>query len=133
MGLVARQAEAAGISTLCLGSTRDILEKVNPPRSAFLDFPLGHTTGPANMPELQRAILIEALDSFSSLTKAGSMKELPFEWPENPAWKESFNLDLENRVGRHDTPQFQSEDDRRRWESADRSDLNCDCDLCRNV
>jgi len=66
VGLVARSAEAAGIPTLCLASALDITRAVNPPRAAFLDFPLGHTAGKPGDPELQRAILADALSSFAS-------------------------------------------------------------------
>ena len=38
VGLIARNAEAAGIPTLSMGSALDIMQAVNPPRAAFLDF-----------------------------------------------------------------------------------------------
>jgi hypothetical protein len=132
VGLVARQAEAAGISTLCLGTARDILAAVKPPRAAFLDFPMGFTAGPANIPELQRAILLAALEAFTSLTEPGSIKNLAFEWSENPAWKESAFINHEMKVDRNSTPQFQSVEDRLRWEKGDRSALNCKCELCQS-
>ena len=45
VGLIARQAEAAGIPTLSLSCARDITAAVNPPRATYLDWPLGHTSG----------------------------------------------------------------------------------------
>ena len=87
MGLVARHVEAAGIPTLCMTSALDITRSVNPPRAAFLDFPLGHTTGAPNDPELQRKILADALSSFTSMTAPGSVKRLPYRWSGDEGWK----------------------------------------------
>jgi len=116
VGLVARHAEAAGVPTLCMTSARDITRAVNPPRAAFLDFPLGHTTGKPHAPDLQRRILVEALSSFKTLTVPGSMKELPFLWSEDEEWKAKAFAEGDDRAPRHDTPQFQDGEDLRRAE-----------------
>ena len=112
MGLIARTVEAAGIPTLCMGSALDILESVHPPRAAFLDYELGHTTGKLHEPDLQREILIEALDAFSSLKEPGKIKQLPFRWAEDDSWKDSAMNDGDARISRLDTPQYQTEQDR---------------------
>ena len=98
-------------------SALDITRSVNPPRAAFLDYPLGHTTGKADDRSLQRAILVEALDAFTSLTVPGSVKMLPFRWSEDEQWKRSAVAGGDDRQPRTDTPQYQSEDDRRRAEA----------------
>ena len=116
MGLVARHAEAAGIPTLCMTSARDITLAVNPPRAAFLNFPLGHTTGKACEPDLQRNILVEALSSFETMTVPGSVKELSFRWSEDGEWKARAFAEGDDRRPRHDTPQYQNDEDRRRAE-----------------
>jgi len=113
VGLIARHAEAAGIPTLCMSSALDITRAVNPPRAAFLDFPLGHTTGKPDEPELQRAILLAALAAFSELREPGGVTMLPFRWSEDEAWK----LELaagDFRSPRLDTPQYQDDSDRER-------------------
>lgn len=127
MGLVARHAEAAGIPTLCMTSARDITRAVNPPRAAFLDFPLGHTTGKPHEPDLQRRILVEALSSFETMKAPGSMKELPFRWSEDETWKSKAFAEGDDRTPRHDTPQYQSEEDRRRAEEGG----STSCPVCR--
>ena len=129
MGLIARYAETQGISTLCMSSALDITKAVNPPRAAFLDFPLGHTTGKPHDPDLQRAILVEALDAFTSLNKPGSVKILPFQWSQDSAWKEAAMVGKEDdRMPRYDTPQYQCDEDRCRVEK--NSGLGCDlCEL----
>jgi len=114
VGLVARHAEDAGIPTLCMTSARDITRAVNPPRAAFLDFPLGHTTGKPHDPDLQHRILVEALSSFETMTAPGAMKELPFHWSEDEEWKAKAFAEGDDRTPRHDTPQYQDEEDRRR-------------------
>ena len=116
VGLVGRHAEAAGIPTLCITSARDITRAVNPPRAAFLDFPLGHTTGKPHEPDLQRRILVEALSSFETMTAPGSVKELPFLWSEDEEWKAKAFAEGDDRTPRRDTPQYQDEEDRRRAE-----------------
>jgi len=116
VGLVARHAEAAGIPTLCMTSARDITLAVNPPRAAFLNFPLGHTTGKACEPDLQSNILVEALSSFETMTVPGSVKELSFRWSEDGEWKARAFAEGDDRRPRHDTPQYQNDEDRRRAE-----------------
>ena len=113
MGLVARHLEAAGIPTLCVTSALDITNAVRPPRAAFLDYPLGHTTGKPGEPELQRRIMIEALDAFTSLTSPGTVKTLPFRWSDDESWKDRAFAEGDDRLPRHDTPQYQCEEDRR--------------------
>ncbi|MBI3968421.1 MAG: hypothetical protein HY329_22530 [Chloroflexi bacterium] len=94
-------------------SVLDITRAVNPPRAAFLDYPLGHTTGKPGEPELQREILLAALDAFTSLTAPGQVKLLPFRWDEEEAWKETAQRRGDDRLPRVETPQFQNEEDRR--------------------
>jgi len=42
-------------------SALDITRAVNPPRAVFVNFPLGHQTGKPHQPELQRAIVRDAM------------------------------------------------------------------------
>jgi hypothetical protein len=116
VGLIARQVEAAGIPTLCMGSALDILKAGNPPRAAFLDYPLGHTTGKPHQPDLQREIMMQALEGFTSLTVPGQIKMLPFRWDDED-WKRTAMSEGDSRVPRHDTPQYQTEEDRMRAEA----------------
>jgi hypothetical protein len=98
-----------------MSSALDITESVQPPRAAFLDYPLGHTTGKPNEPELQREILVAALDAFRSLDSPG-VKRLPFAWSSNESWKESVFGGGDERQPRHATPQYQTAEDRERAE-----------------
>ena len=109
--------EASGISTLSMTSALDITRAVNPPRAAFLDYPLGHTTGKPHDPELQREILLEALEAFTLFETPGSVKMLPFRWDENEDWKKQERTKDDDRMQRTNTPQYQSEEDRIRAEA----------------
>lgn len=99
-----------------MSSALDITRAVNPPRAAFLDYPLGHTTGKPHQPELQRAILLAALAAFTTLTQPGSVKCLPFQWSEDESWKEAAQRGPDDRRPRYDTPQYQRQEDRLRAE-----------------
>lgn len=116
MGLIARNVEEAGISTLCMASVLDVMKAVNPPRVAFLDYPLGHTAGPSHQPNLQRRIIVEALEAFTSLTEPGQIKNLPFKWPDGTSWEDEVLSGEDLRLDRYDSPQYQNEEDRRRAE-----------------
>lgn len=101
-----------------MSSALDISRAVNPPRTAFLDYPLGHTAGKPGDPALQREIMLQALEAFTSLAEPGGVKILPFRWSEDDNWQETAMRDRDERLPRLDTPQYQSEDDRRLAEEA---------------
>ena len=88
VGLIAREIEAAGVSTLCMSSAWDISAAVRPPRSAFLHYPLGHQTGPPGDPSLQRQIVRAALEAGVALREPGAIAALPFRWTGDPGWEE---------------------------------------------
>ncbi len=80
--------EAAGIPTLSMTSALDITRAVNPPRAVFLNFPLGHQTGKPNQPDLQRQIVRDAMRAFETITKPGTIVELPYVWdPNDRGWE----------------------------------------------
>lgn len=117
MGLIARHIEAAGIPTTSLTSARDITESVNPPRAAFLDFPLGHTAGRVGEPALNRAIVRAALE-LVSVDDEAIIVDLPHHWSSDDDWKDDVMrvdvtpsgdvVTVDDRVERFDTPQYQS-------------------------
>ena len=101
-----------------MSSALDITRAVNPPRTAFLYYPLGHTTGKPHEPALQRDILRQALEAFTSLSEPGSVKMLPFIWSEDQAWQATAQRGPDDRRPRYDTPQYQTEEDRQRAAAA---------------
>jgi D-proline reductase (dithiol) PrdB len=86
VGLMARVLEREGLPTVCLTGARDITERIRPPRSAFLNFPLGNSAGAPGDPRGQREVLRAALQTVEYRLPAGTTVDLPFEWPD-PNWE----------------------------------------------
>ncbi len=71
-------------------SALDITRAVNPPRAVFLNFPLGHQTGKPHEPDLQRQIVRDAMRAFETITRPGTIVELPYVWnPNDRGWEET--------------------------------------------
>jgi len=125
VGLIARHLEEAGLPTITFTSARTITASANPPRSVFVDLPLGHTTGLPNDPEGQRRLLTEGLQAAVAIAEPGTIVDLPYryvddEWKANPlGWSRkrqesgaSSKRSGDSRTGRSDEPQYQSDADR---------------------
>jgi hypothetical protein len=70
-------------------SALDITRSVKPPRAVFVNFPLGHQSGPPDQPELQRKIVIDAMRAFETIKSPGEIVELPYVWDRNDrSWEE---------------------------------------------
>ncbi len=80
MGLVARVIEASGIPTVLVSTGRDLTEQVRPPRSLFVNFPMGNPFGRPFDPEQQRRILTEALGLAHRITEPGTIVDLDEPW-----------------------------------------------------
>ena len=64
-------------------SAIDITQSVKPPRAVFVNFPLGHQSGPPDQPELQRRIVTDAMRAFETITTPATIVELPYVWNAN--------------------------------------------------
>ncbi len=82
MGLVARVIEESGLPTVLVSTGRDLTAQVLPPRSVFVNFPMGNPFGRPDAPEQQREILLDALRLAETATEGGTLVDLPYEWPE---------------------------------------------------
>ena len=80
MGLVQREIEAAGISTITISNIPDLTESVSVPRLAGIEFPVGRPFGNAVDREQQRQVLSAVLHSLQSMNKPGEVTYLPTEW-----------------------------------------------------
>ena len=80
MGLVQREIEAAGISTITISNIPDLTESVSVPRLAGIEFPVGRPFGNPGDREQQRQVLSALLNSLQSMNKPGEVHHLPFEW-----------------------------------------------------
>lgn len=66
--------------TLSMSTLWEVSLAFKPPRTVFLDFPLGCPAGKPHEPEMQRAILRSALAAAPEFGAAWRMKTLPFQW-----------------------------------------------------
>ena len=121
-----------------MSSARDITRAAWPPRSVYLDYPLGHTSGKPHEPELNLHILRDTFAAFAQLRVPGSMAHLPHRWSASDRWKDKVfapstkATDLpecatpdspeapqdassgcyeDDRIERHPTPQYQTDED----------------------
>jgi D-proline reductase (dithiol) PrdB len=85
MGVLARGVERCGIPTVCSTNARDITELVKPPRSGFLNFPLGNSVGRPLDPDQQRLVCQDIIGLAGRGTPAGLIADLPYRWPV-PDW-----------------------------------------------
>jgi D-proline reductase (dithiol) PrdB len=123
VGLIARQIEAAGIPTVSLTSAWSITASANPPRAAFADLPLGHTSGAPHDRDGQRLVVGSALQAAASITEPGTIVDLGVRWADDDwkaaplSWRRSPRA---HRPGRSDDtraprlpePQYQCDEDR---------------------
>jgi hypothetical protein len=111
--LIAREIEARGIPTISMSSAYSITASVNPPRAAYLDFPLGHTAGKPNDIPVQRKIMIDTLSALDGIQAPGTIRELNYQWSEDDGWKDFAmrprpdDSHSDNRVERFSDPQYQ--------------------------
>ena len=83
MGLVCRVVEEAGIATVCLSTGRDLTVQVKPPRSLFVNFPMGNNFGSASDVETQTRILRRGLAMIHEVEEAGVLEDWPEQWQED--------------------------------------------------
>jgi hypothetical protein len=81
VGLVQREIEAAGFSTITLSCIPDLTSAVGVPRLAAIEHPLGYLLGQPGDAEGQMAALRATLQALAEMTTPGSVSHLPFEWP----------------------------------------------------
>ena len=100
MSLVARHLESEGISTVVIGSARDIVEECGVPRFLFVDFPLGNPCGkPWDVP-MQQALIGEAFDLLEKSWQPRTTLQASFDWTtdENDLWRNRYmHVDDSNR------------------------------------
>ncbi len=89
VSLVARHLEAAGITTVIIGSARDIVEECRVPRFVFTDLPLGNPCGPPDDLEAQDLTIALALDVVETAVAAETTVRAPLRWPDE-LWRSSF-------------------------------------------
>ena len=75
-----RAIERRGIPTVSVTVARDVTEHLKPPRAVFLPFMMGHHFGVPFHRDLQRRIILEALDRLTKVELSGQIHALPITW-----------------------------------------------------
>src|SRR5260370_11294135 len=76
----ARAIEKKGIPTVSLTVAPDVTEHCKPPRAVFLPFMMGHHFGVPFHRELQRRIIVAALDHLVTAEQSGEVSFFPMTW-----------------------------------------------------
>jgi D-proline reductase (dithiol) PrdB len=79
-GLVARELERSGISTVCAVTVREIAQQVRLPRAVFIHFPFGRTLGPAGDAAIQASVVGDMARVLRTLERPGRIVDLPYRW-----------------------------------------------------
>lgn len=77
---MARVVEEAGIATVLVSTGRDLSAQVKPPRTVFINFPMGNSFGKPFDVIQQKAILRDALRALESVKAGGELIDLEYEW-----------------------------------------------------
>lgn len=91
MAVLARAIERTGLPTVCSTNARDITERVRPPRSGFLNYPLGNCVGRPHEADEQRSVCADILALADRDEPAGMIANLGYRWPED-GWADQVAL-----------------------------------------
>ena len=80
MGLLAREIEARGVTTVGLALVKEVAVAARAPRFLYLHWPFGHALGePGNVAQ-QRTVLHDMLSMAISAPRPGLVVDLPYRW-----------------------------------------------------
>ena len=89
---------------------------MKPPRAAFIDYRLGHTSGKPHDRSDQLALVRGALRLLHEQTESGAIVDLGHTWSQDESWKEnplsSGSKSGDSRGSRSPEPVYQTEEDR---------------------
>jgi hypothetical protein len=80
VGLVQREIEAAGFSTISLSMIPELTASAGAPRIAAIEHPFGMTVGRPGNAAGQLAVLRAALRATEAMAPPSEVVHLPFEW-----------------------------------------------------
>jgi D-proline reductase (dithiol) PrdB len=80
VGLLAREVEAAGVTTVGLALVREVAVAARAPRLLFVRWPFGHALGEPNRPEQHRTVLRDMLSMARRASRPGLVVDLPYRW-----------------------------------------------------
>ena len=90
-----RAIERSGIPTVSVTVARDVTEHIKSPRAVFVPFMMGHHFGVPFHCELQRRIVLDALDRLVEAEESGEIHAIPVTW----AQARREGIAIERRLG----------------------------------
>ena len=75
-----RAIERRGIPSVSISVALDVTEHVKPPRAIFVPFMMGHHFGVPFHIELQRRVILAALEHLVKAEQSGEIVRLPVTW-----------------------------------------------------
>lgn len=84
MGLIQRAVEAAGIATISVTLSKEITQKVRPPRAVFTNMPMGHPLGFPGEKFRQLQIIRLLLRYLKEIESSGTIVELDLSHTDDP-------------------------------------------------
>ena len=82
MPVLARLFEASGMSTVTVTNMPFWAHRVGTPRSLAVECPFGHILGQAHNRELQRRVILQALEALEESCEPGAVVHFQEPWPE---------------------------------------------------
>jgi hypothetical protein len=80
VGLLAREIEACGVTTVALANVRELAVMVKAPRMLYLHWPFGHALGEPGNVNQQRTILHDVFSMARVAPRPGLIVDLPYQW-----------------------------------------------------
>lgn len=82
--------------TLLIGTVRDIVERVKPPRAVCVDNPVGRTFGRPRASRQQASLLVGALGLAHTFKRKGQIIDLPGNWTDRPgaSWQNMVRREI---------------------------------------
>jgi hypothetical protein len=80
VGLLAREIEACGVTTVALALVRELAVAVKAPRMLSLHWPFGHALGEPGNRLQQLTILHDAFSMAQASPRPGLVVDLPYQW-----------------------------------------------------
>ena len=80
MGLLAREIEACGVTTVALALVRELAVIVKAPRMLYLHWPFGHALGEPNKRDQQYTVLHDVFSMARCAPRPGLIVDLPYQW-----------------------------------------------------
>lgn len=83
-GLLQREIERAGISTVSISNNPDQTERLCAPRAAFIQYPFGRLLGDVGDRAGQRAVCGDMVALLQAAEGPNTYRHLPYEWHQTP-------------------------------------------------